>query len=133
MLTKDLKWWSEEDGSHEGSQMGHDCDEGEGSTSDDDSSMGCRAVLRRRERPRTTAEADDDVSGNEATTRMATEERGLGSATEGGGRVERARGWLQVGPRADSLRLRCFSLRLRCAMAAGCRGSWWAQQLQLFI
>ena len=52
------------------------------------------------ERPRTTAEADDDVSGNEATTRMATEERGLGSATEGGGRVERARGWFQVGPRA---------------------------------
>ena len=42
-LTKDEKWWSDEDGSDESSRRGHGCGKSQGGTNDDGGSMSCRA------------------------------------------------------------------------------------------
>ena len=43
MLTKDVKWWSDEDGSDESSRRGHGCGKSQGGTNDGGGSMSCRA------------------------------------------------------------------------------------------
>jgi len=65
MLTKDVNWKREEDGSHESSRMGHDCGQVEGSIKGDDISMAAAANSSRTSASPTAADANDLVDGGD--------------------------------------------------------------------
>ena len=102
MLTKDVKWWSDEDGSDESSRRGHGCGKSQGGTNDDGGSMSCRADSIRKSAPCPPADSvelvvgvDQDESGN-----------GEGEEGKGHGHVGTRDGEIVVGPRGPRGRAR---------------------------
>ena len=94
-LTKDEKWWSDEDGSDESSRRGHGCGKSQGGTNDDGGSMSCRADSIRKSAPCPPADStelvvgvDQDESGD-----------GEGEGGKGHGHVGTGDGELVAAPR----------------------------------